>query len=240
MVVVFVASMLVGVVRQYPTYSNAWANLRTFTGGCGLADDVLVEPDANAGFLTALPGNYGPLGPLGGDKPVGFTPNGVPEHIVAEAIRMTTADSRAPTTTGMRPIEARQPGRQRVDGAAALRPRPRAGSAWRARYVDGPQQQSTLTSAWYQLPRPTTRHPLVVVTAAGTIAGNSVLNGHTDGQTVELEYARPGPDGAPVPAGRLVPVRPRPRAVVAQPAVRPLRDSRRRRRRCGSWPRTGR
>ena len=89
MVVVFVASMLAGVVRQYPTYSNGWANLRAFTGGCGLADDVLVEPDANAGFMTPLPGNYGPLGPLGGDKPVGFTPNGVPEHIVAEAIRTT-------------------------------------------------------------------------------------------------------------------------------------------------------
>ena len=52
-------------MRQYPTYSNAWANLRAFTGGCGLADDVLVEPDTNDGFLTPLPGNYGPLGPLG-------------------------------------------------------------------------------------------------------------------------------------------------------------------------------
>ena len=50
---------------------------------------MLVEPDTNAGFLTPLPGDYGPLGPLGGTKPVGFTPNGVPEHIVAEAIRMT-------------------------------------------------------------------------------------------------------------------------------------------------------
>ena len=49
MVVVFVGSMLVGVVRQYPTYSNAWSNLRAFAGGCGLADDVLVEPDPNAG-----------------------------------------------------------------------------------------------------------------------------------------------------------------------------------------------
>jgi arabinosyltransferase B len=45
----------------------------------------------------------------------------------------------------------------------------------------------------------------VVVTAAGTIAGNSILNNHTDGQTVELEYGRPGPDGAPAPAGRLEP-----------------------------------
>src|SRR3954454_20069983 len=88
MVVVFVASMLVGVVRQYPTYSNAWANLRTFSGGCGLADDVLVEPDSNEGFMAPLPGDYAPLRPLGGEKPVGFTPNGVPDRIVAEAIRV--------------------------------------------------------------------------------------------------------------------------------------------------------
>ena len=81
--------MLVGVVRQYPTYSNTAANLRSFVGGCGLADDVLVEPDPNNGFLRPVPGNYGPLGPLGGVNPVGFTPNGVPEHIVAEAIHMT-------------------------------------------------------------------------------------------------------------------------------------------------------
>ena len=53
MVLVFIASMLAGAVRQYPTYSNAWANLRAFAGGCGLADDVLVEPDANAGRLRS-------------------------------------------------------------------------------------------------------------------------------------------------------------------------------------------
>jgi arabinosyltransferase B len=89
MVVVFIGSMLAGVVRQYPTYSNASSNLRALVGGCGLADDVLVEPDTNNGFLTALPGDYSPLGPLGGIGPVGFTPNGVPDHIVAEALRMT-------------------------------------------------------------------------------------------------------------------------------------------------------
>ncbi len=106
-------------------------------------------------------------------------------------------------------------------------------------YVDGPQQQSTLTSAWYRAAaRPDDAHPLVVVTAAGTIAGNSVLNGHTDGQTVELEYARPGPDGAPVPAGRLVPDDIARRSVVAQSALRPVQDSRRRGRgpRCGRGP----
>ena len=203
MVLVFVASMVAGVVRQYPTYSNAWANLRTFSGGCGLADDVLVEPDTNAGFMTTLPGNYGPLGPLGGEKPVGFTPNGVPDHIVAESIRMTLPisgtdyDWDAPTklkTEGVNGSTVPLP--YGLDPARV----PIAGT-----YVDGPQQQSTLTSAWYELPRPDDAHPLVVVTAAGTIAGNSVLNAHTDGQSVELEYALPGPDGTPVPGGRLVP-----------------------------------
>ncbi len=206
MVVVFVASMLVGVVRQYPTYSNGWANLRAFAGGCGLADDVLVEPDTNDGFMAPLPGNYGPLGPLGGEKPVGFSPNGVPDRIVAEAIRVTLPmpgtdyDWDAPAkrkTEGVNGSTVPLP--YGLDPAQV----PVAGT-----YSDSAQQQSKLASAWYQLPnqgKPDDAHPLVVITAAGTIAGNSVLNGYTDGQTVELEYARPGPDGAPVPAGRLVP-----------------------------------
>lgn len=203
MVLVFVASMVIGVVRQYPTYSNGWANVRSFAGGCGLADDVLVEPDTNDGFLTPQPGNYGPLGPLGGPTPVGFTPSGVPEHIVAESIRQTIPqpgtdydwDQKAKRST---------PG---VNGSTVPLPYgldparvPVAGS-----YAEGPQQQSKLASAWYQLPPADAAHPLVVVTAAGTITGNSVFNGHTEGQSVMLEFARPGPDGAPVPAGRLTP-----------------------------------
>ena len=218
MALVFVVSMVAGIVRQYPTYSNGWANLRAFTGDCGLADDVLVEPDANAGFMAPLPGNYGALGPLGGVNPVGFTPDGVPQHTVAEDIRYhppqpgTDYDWDAPT-------KLKTPG---INGSAVPLPYgldpgrvPLAGS-----YTTGPQQQSILTSAWYQLPPPDKGHPLVVVTAAGKIAGNqsttnwraafpasvnSVLYGHTDGQTVLLEYGKPGPGGAPVPAGRLVP-----------------------------------
>ncbi|MDQ2637980.1 MAG: arabinosyltransferase, partial [Actinomycetota bacterium] len=203
MVVVFVGSMLVGAIRQYPTYSNAWANLRAFAGGCGLADDVLVEPDPNDGFLTPLPGNYGPLGPLGGVDPVGFTPDGVPEKIVAEAIRMNLP---IPGTDydWDQPTELDTPG---VNGSTVPLPYqldparvPLAGS-----YATGPQQESLLTSAWYELPPPDDAHPLVVVTAAGTITGDSVFNARTEGQTVVLEYAMPGEDGTPVPAGRLVP-----------------------------------
>jgi arabinosyltransferase B len=212
MVLVFVASMVAGVVRQYPTYSNGWANLRAFTGGCGLADDVLVEPDTNAGFMASSPasgrypqpGDYGPLGPLGGVNPVGFTPNGVPEHTVAEAIRMATPPQPGTDYDWDAPTKLKTPG---INGSTVplpygLNPKqvPVAGS-----YTTGPQQQSILRSAWYQLPRPDDGHPLVVVTAAGKIAGNSVLHGHTDGQTVVLEYAKPGPGGDLLPAGRLVP-----------------------------------
>jgi len=70
-----------------------------------------------------------------------------------------------------------------------------------ASFTDGPQQQATLESAWYQLPPADDGHPLVVVTAAGTIAGNSVANNHTDGQAVELGgYLRKAAQlmGAPV------------------------------------------
>ena len=203
MVLVFVGSMVVGVVRQYPTYSNTAANLRTFAGGCGLADDVLVEPDSNNGYLRPVAGDYGPLGPLGGVNPVGFTPNGVPEHIVAEAIRMTLPQPGTDYDWDQ-PTKLVRPG---INGSTVPLPygldparTPLAGS-----YVEGPQQQSRLTSAWYELPPPDGGHPLVVITAAGTISGNSVFNGHTQGQTVELEFARRGPDGALVPGGRLVP-----------------------------------
>ncbi|BBX55516.1 putative arabinosyltransferase B [Mycobacterium shottsii] len=202
MAVVFVASMGIGIVRQYPTYSNGWANLRAFTGGCGLADDVLVEPDTNAGFMTPLPGDYGPLGPLGGVNPVGFSPSGVPDHTVAEAMVMK------PNQPGTdydwdQPVKLKTPG---INGSTVPLPYqldpariPLAGT-----YATGSQQQSKLTSAWYQLPKPDDGHPLVVVTAAGKIAGNSVLHGYNPGQTVVLEYARPGP-GPLVAAGRMVP-----------------------------------
>ncbi|GLE51102.1 hypothetical protein ATCCBAA256_06910 [Mycobacterium montefiorense] len=204
MALVFVASMVAGIVRQYPTYSNAWDNLREFSGGCGLADDVLVEPDSNAGFMTPYPGSYGPLGALGGLAPIGFSPNGIPERTLAEAVRETAVPQPGTDYDWYGPTKLKAPG---INGSTVPLPYgldparvPIAGS-----YTSGPQQQSRLTSAWYQLPKPDDGHPLVVVTAAGSIAGNSILHHHTAGQTVELEYARPGPDGELVPAGRLVP-----------------------------------
>jgi arabinosyltransferase B len=203
MVVVFVASMAIGVVRQYPTYSNGWANVRALAGGCGMADDVLVEPDSNAGFLRALPGDYGPLGPLGGTGAPGFSPDGVPDRIVAEAIRLNNPQPGTDYDWN-RSIRLPRPGvnGSRVPLPYGLDPArvPVAGT-----YSTGAQQESTLASAWYELPAADDAHPLVTITAAGTISGVNVAKGEVSGQAVELEYAVAGPDGAPVPAGRVSP-----------------------------------
>src|SRR3984885_9001198 len=208
MALVFVGSMVAGIVRQYPTYSNAWDNLREFSGGCGLADDVLVEPDSNAGFMvpykTGEPDDYGPLGPLGGVHPTGFTPGGVPERTLAEAVRETAVPQPGTDYDWYGPTKLKAPG---INGSTVPLPYgldpqrvPLAGS-----YTTGAQQQSRLTSAWYELPKPDPGHPLVVVTAAGTIAGNSILHHHTNGQTVVLEFGTPGPGGTVQPAGRVTP-----------------------------------
>lgn len=203
MVLVGVASMVIGVVRQYPTYSNGWANVRAFAGGCGMADDVLVEPDSNAGFLNPLPGEFGDLGPLGGTGPTGFSPNGVPDRIIAEAIRLNNPQPGTDADWN-RSVRLPRPGvnGSRVPLPYGLDPRrvPVAGT-----YSTEAQQESRLASAWYGLPAADDAHPLVVITAAGTITGRSVADGVDTGQKVELEYATAGPDGAPVPAGRVSP-----------------------------------
>ncbi|MCV7270128.1 arabinosyltransferase domain-containing protein [Mycolicibacterium doricum] len=203
MVAFMVASMAIGLARQYPTYSNGWANIRAFVGGCGLADDVLVEPDSNDGFLRALPGEYGQLGPLGGTGTVGFSPDGVPDRIIAEAIRLNNPQPGTDYDWNQ-PEQLSRPGvnGSRVPLPYGLDPArvPVAGT-----YSTEVQQESRLVSAWYELPAADDAHPLVVITAAGTIAGSSVAEGFTAGQIVALEYARPGPDGAPAPAGRVEP-----------------------------------
>ena len=151
MALVFVGSMVAGIVRQYPTYSNGWANLREFAGGCALADDVLVEPDSNAGYMAPRPGDYGPLGPLGGVNPTGFTPNSVPERTLAESVRETSVPQPGTDYDWDAPTKLTAPG---INGSTVPLPYgldparvPLAGS-----YTTGPQQQSRLTSAWYQLP----------------------------------------------------------------------------------------
>ncbi len=134
------------------------------------------NPTRQDGFLTPAPGDYGPLGPLGGTAPTGFTPNGVPDQHCrrGDPDRRTDAGHRPPT--GTRKPSSDTPG---INGSTVPLPYgldparvPLAGS-----YVEGPaQQESKLASAWYQLSAPDAAHPLVVVLPlAETITGNSIV-----------------------------------------------------------------
>ena len=83
MVVLELASMVKATAGRYPVYTTGAANLAALTGqSCAMADDVLVEADTNAGMLTPVPGQqFGEYGPLGGQDPVGFNPNGVSDTL---------------------------------------------------------------------------------------------------------------------------------------------------------------
>ena len=104
---------------------------------CAMADDVLVEPDTNAGLLQPVPGQrFGQYGPLGGEDPVGFTPNGVsdtlePAEPVAANPGTVNSDGLAEQAERRHRLRGghrrrlRPRGRQRVPGVPAVRPRPR-------------------------------------------------------------------------------------------------------------------
>ena len=106
---------------------------------CAMADDVLVEPDTNAGMLQPVPGQQlRPDGPLGGDEPGRLHPERRQRHPRAVRARSTanpgTVNSdgspnkpnvgvgySAGTGGGYGPV-----GRQRVAGVPAVRPGPGA------------------------------------------------------------------------------------------------------------------
>ena len=71
--------------------------------------------------------------------------------------------------------QADRAGRQRLDGAAALRPRPDAGPARRHATSTARNSRARWPRRGTSCPPPDAAHPLVVVTAAGSITGNSVL-----------------------------------------------------------------
>jgi len=75
-----VASLTVGMVRQYPAWSVGRSNLQTMLGAdrtCGLADDVLVESDP-AGLAPVAGSAAAALGAGGSEA---FTANGIPSDL---------------------------------------------------------------------------------------------------------------------------------------------------------------
>lgn len=225
-----VGSMAKAAVFRYPLYTTAKANLTALSTGlssCAMADDVLAEPDPNAGMLQPVPGQaFGPDGPLGGISPVGFKPEGVGEDLKSDPVvskpglvnsdaspnkpNAAITDS-AGTAGGKGPVG--------INGSHAALPfgldparTPVMGS-----YGEN-NLAATATSAWYQLPPRSPDRPLVVVSAAGAIWSYKEDGDFIYGQSLKLQWGVTGPDGRIQPLGQVFSI-----DIGPQPAWRNLR-----------------
>ncbi|BBZ30870.1 arabinosyltransferase A [Mycolicibacterium madagascariense] len=182
LVVFEVASLTIGMITQYPAWSVGRSNLEALTGKtCGLATDVLVEQDPNAGMLTPVSVPAGLA--LGATTAQGFSPNGIPADVSADPVAEPQgsgnfADTDGSVVSGGEPgTEGGTTARAGINGSRARLPydldpaRTPVMGSWRS----GPQQPAQLRSAWYRLPDRSQAGPLLVVAAAGRFDYGEVL-----------------------------------------------------------------
>lgn len=214
MVLLAVGSMAKGFAQRYPAYTNGKANLAALGSGlspssCAMADDVLVEADPNAGMLQPAPGQrWGRYGPLGGQNPVGFTPNGVSDNLEPVApfvanpgtVNSDGSPNKPNVGIGFTGGTGGGYGPVGVNGSRVFLP---FGLDPKTTPVMGSYDENTVaakaTSAWYELPftageRPADR-PLVTVAAAGAIWYYDEEGEFHYGQSLKLQWGIRRPDG---------------------------------------------
>ncbi|WP_264076911.1 arabinosyltransferase domain-containing protein [Mycolicibacterium houstonense] len=211
MVILEVGSMAKGFVQRYPVYTTAKANMSALSSGlssnsCAMADDVLVEADTNAGMLQPVPGqDWGEYGPLGGQDPVGFNPNGIsdtlepPKPVVANPGTVNSDGSPNKPNVGIAYAAGTGGGYgpEGVNGSRVFLP---FGLDPARTPVMGSYKENTVaakaTSAWYQLPPRTPDRPLVTVAAAGAIWYYDEEHEFHYGQSLKLQWGVHRPDGS--------------------------------------------
>jgi arabinosyltransferase C len=181
-----VVSLTMAMISQYPAWSVGRSNLQALTGKtCGLATDVMVEQDPNAGMLTPVDVPLGDA--LGSGISIGFSPNGIPTDVSPDPVTdnqdSNFADSDGSSEeTSEAGTEGGTTATTGVNGSRARLPyglnpatTPVLGS-WRS----GTQQPAFLRSAWYRLPPRDEAGPLLVVSAAGRF----------DASDLQVQWAR--------------------------------------------------
>jgi len=221
MVVLELGSMLKATAGRYPVYTTGVADIAALRSGlssdsCAMADDVLVEADPNAGMLQPVPGQrWGQYGPLGGENPVGFTPNGVNDTLEpAEPVAANpgTVNSDGPVDKpnigiGYAAGTGGGYGPEGVNGSRVYLP---FGLDPKRTPVMGSYGENALaakaTSAWYQLPPRTPDRPLVSVAAAGAIWYYNEDGSFNYGQSLKLQWGVHRPDGSYQALGEVQPI----------------------------------
>ena len=210
MVLLSIGSMAKGYAQRYPAYTNGKANLAALRSGlsktsCAMADDVLVEPDPNAGMLQPAPGQtWGQYGPLGGENPIGFTPNGVSDMLDPVApfianpgtVNSDGSPNKPNIGIGFTGGTGGGYGPVGVNGSKVFLP---FGLDPKATPVMGSYKENTVaakaTSAWYDLPPRSPDRPLVSVAAVGAIWYHDAENEFHYGQSLKLQWGVRAPDG---------------------------------------------
>jgi len=211
MVLLAVGSMAKGFVQRYPAYTTGKANLAALQSGlsdtsCAMADDVLVEADPNAGMLQPAPGQkWGRYGPLGGEDPVGFTPNGVSDTLDPVApfvanpgtVNSDGSPNKPNVGIGFTGGTGGGYGPAGVNGSTVFLP---FGLDPATTPVMGSYKENTVaakaTSAWYQLPSRSPQRPLLTVAAAGAIWFYDEEGEFHYGQSLKLQWGIRRDDGS--------------------------------------------
>ena len=194
-----VLSLTLAMTGQYPAWTVGRSNLEALTGKtCGMAEDVMVEQDPNAGLLQPIGLPIGEA--LGGGPPAasdGFRPNGIPSDVSADPVMdqpgsdnfvdtesTDGTDSAAGTEGGTTAAAGVNGSRARLPFRLDPARTPVLGS-WRS----GTQQPAKLQSAWYQLPDGWSGYDrsesLLVVSAAGRFDNAEVVVQWADPDTAE-------------------------------------------------------
>ncbi len=198
-----VASLGKGFVSQYPAYSIGLGNIRALTGQtCNLAEDILIEPDANNGYLTPVGGVAlgDSLDPDGNAR--GFDPDGLPSDMSADAVWVNDGQANTDRTENEdtnfisggegATTEGGTEDQSGVNDSNASLPFgldrnriPVLGS-----YKDDVQVPGALETSWYELPERSEDEPLLIVSAAGRIYHHDINGVEQDGQKLVAQYGR--------------------------------------------------
>lgn len=215
-----VLSLLKGAVAQYPAYSIGKSNIESvFGGSCGLAGEVLVESDPNAGVLQLVdkPTDLAGAGAFGASESTGFSPDGVAGDLTADAEDSTAGSANSLDTTTSQSGTTTTPGTGSgtaggsqstagVNGSNVALPfgldpekTPVLGSY-------GAPQNASLTTGWYSLPERNDAAPLLTVAAAGRIRYVNSDGIVTPGAVLQVEYGKKQADGSVDALGRVDPI----------------------------------
>jgi arabinosyltransferase C len=168
-----VFSLTAAMIGQYPAWTVGRSNLEALSGKtCGLASDVMVEQDPNAGMLT--PSGVPVADGLGAATSTNFTANGIPTDVSPDRVAQQPGSGAfVDSSTGTTNVEAGNAGGTTaatgINGSRAQLPfgldparTPVLGS-----YQVAIQAPAALRSAWYRLPPRDKAGPVLVVSAAG-------------------------------------------------------------------------